>query len=107
MSYYPGYYNPYRSYYNPYYSSYYPYSSYSPYSRYRDWDYPATYRDWDYTPYRSRSLYYDRPYTSYYPAYAHPLDDVLVEEEYLTPARKRTVTKNLYTGATRVTYHSP
>lgn len=110
MSYSPYYYNPYRSYYTPYYSTY-----YSPY-RLRDYDYPYTYRDWDY-PYRSayydypyRSAYlYDRPYTSYYSPYHSccPHDDVVVEEEYLTPARRRTVTKNLHTGATRVTYTSP
>ena len=97
MSYY---YSPYRSYYSPYYSSYYPYSSYySPYYRYRDWSYPYTYRDWDYTPYtpyRSYS-YYERPchtachspcYTSCHSC-CTPHDDVVVEEEYLTPARKK------------------
>jgi hypothetical protein len=31
----------------------------------------------------------------------------VVEEEYLTPSRKRTVTKNYHHGSTRVTYTSP
>ena len=35
-----------------------------------------------------------------------PVEEV-VEEEYLTPSRKRTVTKNYHHGSTRVTYTSP
>ena len=63
-----------------------------------------------YRPYYSR--WYDNGYCGNWSStYAwnnccSPYEEV-VEEEYLTPSRKRTVTKNYHNGTTRVTYTSP
>ena len=123
MSYY------YSSYYSPYYSSY-----YSPYYRsaYRAaYERPSTTTTTTHGPYGSSTTTttHDNGYTPYYssyyryPAYRRhydrdysvtyhyndpaPVSDVVVEEEYLTPSRKRTVTRDYLGGTTRVTYHSP
>ena len=94
------YYNPYRysSYYNPYrYTSsyYYPYTGYSPYYRYRDYDYDYPLR----TSYRCCDPYAHCTYDC-----CRAPGDVVVDEEYVTPSRKRTVTKNIHTGTTKVSY---
>ena len=112
-------YTPTYSYYNPYrYSSYYytPRVEYVPrveatttttttyhtpaaraytfrtlYDRYRDVHPTYTWRN---TVLPLYSRYYNR----------YPEDVVVEEEEYLTPSRKRTVTKDYLTGTTKVTY---
>ena len=122
MSYY------YSSYYSPYYSSY-----YSPYYRgchnYKcHYDAPATTTTTthhgaygssttttvNHTPYYSSYYrypsyrrYYDRDYSvTYHYNDPAPVTEV-VEEEYITPSRKRTVTRDYLSGTTRVTYTSP
>ena len=127
MSYYYSSYSPYyRSYYGPYYSSY-----YSPYYRSYYYDAPSsttttyhgpggsttttTYNDYypytsysSYYSYPSYRRYYDRDYTvTYHYDSPSPVRDVVVEEEYITPSRKRTVTRDYAGGTTKVTYHSP
>jgi hypothetical protein len=71
---------------------------------------------YNHSPYRYS--YYRSPYSSrlydyggWRSTYAwnnccSPVEEI-VEEEYLTPTRKRTVTKNYHSGTTRVTYTSP
>uniref|UniRef100_A0A7S3KH54 Uncharacterized protein n=1 Tax=Euplotes crassus TaxID=5936 RepID=A0A7S3KH54_EUPCR len=127
--YYSSYYPYYSSSYRPYYSSLYRGGYYGGY-----YDRPSTTTTTTYGPYSSSTTtthydrgygygypyyrsYYSYPYRNYYDRdhtvtyhYDDPLpvrDVVVEEEEYLTPSRKRTVTRDYGSGYTRVTYSSP